>query len=147
MTFFEVEKNKLIIVILKKKVLIFCAQRDILEECAAIYMLYKNKQKPKKTELTLRVILTVVLILFVTDSTGGCIRCKVHNRTFLKFLFLTWVTVALEIHRAHSIWPEQVFFQTWIHYVQAHGIMWQLGEKKNQHNEQEQENQQKTKPS
>jgi len=113
----------------------------------SIYMLYKNKQKPQKTELTLRVILTVVLILFVTDSTGGCIRCKVHNRTFFKFLFLTWVTVALEIHRAHSIWPEQVFFQTWIHYVQAHCIMWQLGEKKNQHNEQEQENQQKTKPS
>lgn len=54
----------------------------------SIYMLYKNKQKPKKTELTLRVILTVVLILFVTDSTGGCIRCKVHNRTFFKFSVL-----------------------------------------------------------
>lgn len=48
MTFFEVEKNKLIIVILKKKVLIFCAQRDILEECAVyLHAIQKQTKTPK----------------------------------------------------------------------------------------------------
>lgn len=128
------------------KVLIFCAQRDILKGCAVYLHALQQNRNRNKPELTFRVILTVVLILFVTDRTGGCIGCEVHNRTFLK------ISVLSLGHRSswdpqspqYVVWTS--FFHTWTHYVQAHCMMWYLEKKKkyNSHKER-QKTQTKTK--
>lgn len=101
-----------------------------MKGCAVYLHALQQNRNRNKPELTFRVILTVVLILFVTDRTEGCIGCEVHNRTFLK------ISVLSLGHRSswdpqspqYMVWTS--FFHTWTHYVQAHCMMWYL-EKKN----------------